>query len=126
MIKHSIKDVIEHYGGRVGTNRRTGWVKIRCPFHDDSHASATINLDKNAFNCFACGAKGDTYSIIMQEEGVEFREAVAFAERITGESNLPLSTKRSSSGGLPRRTGAEPKRCSDSSIRVRRTTINWS
>ena len=126
MEKHSIKDVIEHYGGRVGTTRRTGWVKIRCPFHDDSHASATLNLDKNAFNCFACGMKGDTYSIIMQEEGVAFREAVAFAEGITGESNLPLSTKRSSSGGIPRRTGIESNGRTDGSIRLRRTTINWS
>ena len=64
-----------------------------CPFHDDSHASATVNLDENAFNCFGCGVKGDTYSIIMEQEGIDFREAITFAERITGESNGELRSK---------------------------------
>lgn len=31
-------------------------VKVLCPFHDDTHPSASINVEKNLFHCFVCGA----------------------------------------------------------------------
>jgi len=102
--KHSIQQVLEHYGGSI-YRERYGWQKMRCPFHDDSHASATVNTEENAFNCFGCGIKGDTYSIIMQEEGVEFVEAIKIAERITGQSSSTLRksyTKRGAISGESR------------------------
>ena len=34
------------------------WRKTICPFHDDSRPSLGVNMDKGAFKCFACGAKG--------------------------------------------------------------------
>lgn len=36
-------------------------VKVRCPLHDDEKASASINIDKGVFKCYAgsCGASGD-------------------------------------------------------------------
>ena len=49
MEKHSIAPILEHYGGKTIPDRY-GWQKIKCPFHDDSHASATVNLEENAFN----------------------------------------------------------------------------
>jgi hypothetical protein len=118
MEKHSIQPVLEHYGGRVRNNFR-GWRKMICPFHDDSHASATVNLDENAFNCFGCGVKGDTYSIIMEQEGIDFREAITFAERITGEGYKPLPKGHKSSGGIPRRTGTYSAGRSHSETRIR-------
>lgn len=36
--------------------RRRGLVG--CPFHDDGHASLSVDLDRGLFNCFGCGAKG--------------------------------------------------------------------
>ena len=34
------------------------WRKTICPFHEDSRPSLVVNMDKGAFKCFACGAKG--------------------------------------------------------------------
>ena len=31
-------------------------VKVLCPFHDDTHPSASINVEKNVFHSCVCGA----------------------------------------------------------------------
>jgi DNA primase len=113
--KHSIQSILEHYGATV--RDREGWAKLRCPFHDDGHASATVNVEENAFNCFGCGVKGDTYSIIMEQERVGFREAVKIAEGITGKSSTTLrasgaksrSVSRNERDNLTRRAYSPPR-----------------
>lgn len=101
--KPDITTILEYYGARVPT--RSGWAKLKCPFHDDSHASAAVNLKENIFKCHGCQYKGDAYAIIMQKEGVGFREAVTFAKGIFDQSGKVLPQRTTRSGGLPRRTG---------------------
>ena len=48
----NIRQVIEHYGIRIGRNN-----KFKCVFHNDKHPSASIKNDY--FHCFVCGAGGD-------------------------------------------------------------------
>lgn len=31
---------------------------VRCCFHDDSHASLSVDLESGLFNCFGCGERG--------------------------------------------------------------------
>lgn len=100
--KPDISVVLEYYGANIRTRR--GWHSIKCPFHDDSHASASVSLDENAFTCFACQIKGDAYGIIMKREGVQFNEAVNIAKRIFDQSGKALPQRITRSGGLPRRT----------------------
>ena len=38
--KPELEAVLTHYG--IDTPERSGWVKIKCPLHDDSHASALL------------------------------------------------------------------------------------
>lgn len=35
----------------------TGEIPVRCPFHDDSSASASLNLQRGKFNCHAAGCE---------------------------------------------------------------------
>lgn len=102
MEKPDISVILEHYGATVPTRR--GWFSIKCPFHDDRHNSATVNLDENAFCCFACQTKGDGYAIIMQKEGVKFREAISITEGIFNKSGKVLPQRTTRSRGIPRRT----------------------
>lgn len=44
--------------------------KVRCPFHNDSHASASFNSDKGLFICYACGEKANSRRIAEQTNGV--------------------------------------------------------
>ncbi len=76
-----IVEVLKHYGATM--NRTTGQVNIKCPFHDDTHSSASFNTRENIFNCFACGMQGNSLQIIARQERVSIHEAKSFAEGIT-------------------------------------------
>lgn len=101
MEKPDITVILEHYGARVPTRR--GWFSMKCPFHDDRHNSASANRDENVFCCFACQIKGDGYAIIMQKEGVQFREAISIAKGIFDASGKVLPQRATRSRGIPRR-----------------------
>lgn len=34
------------------------WSQTRCCFHEEKHASLSVNLISGAYKCFACGAAG--------------------------------------------------------------------
>ena len=38
----------------------------RCPFHDDKKASLSINMDRGVYNCHACGATGNAYTMAKE------------------------------------------------------------
>ena len=86
MEKPSIEEYLNYLGAEIPA-RGSGWRKMKCCFHIDSHASAAVNYDKNAFVCHGCGVKGDTYSLIMEKEGMNFSEAKQFAEKFSTASN---------------------------------------
>jgi len=87
--KHSIAEYLKYIGANLPTGGR-GWRKMKCPFHDDSHASAAINYDENRFKCFGCGAQGDVYDLIMYRQGGNYIEAIQFAESISLTGNRPV------------------------------------
>lgn len=67
---------------------------VKCPFHDDSHASATVHGGKGIFNCFTCGANGDALKLIMDNEGVDFGGAIRFIEEVLGCTTGSASGQR--------------------------------
>ena len=46
--------------------------KALCPFHDDHHASLSFSVRRNTFRCFACGAHGNTISLVEKVLGKPF------------------------------------------------------
>ena len=98
-----IVSVLKHYGANI--TRSTGQVNVKCPFHNDSHASASFNTRENIFNCFACGMQGNSIQIIAKQERCDIREAKSIAEGITGESNQQVRGKHLSGGRLPSKQG---------------------
>lgn len=103
--KPAIDAIVKHYGGQLPYGRQ-GWVKMKCPFHDDSHASAAINIKENAYKCFACGVQGDSYDLVMHEEGVNFVKAKQLAERISPTSSENVRSGRNTSRGVSKRARA--------------------
>jgi len=68
---------IEQVAARYGEVRKSGAnYTMRCPFHDDHHPSLTLNPLRQTFKCFACGASGDVITLVMKQEGCDFKEAV--------------------------------------------------
>lgn len=54
-----------------------------CPFHDDYHASFSVNIEKNYWNCFAGCGGGSIIDFWMKWNGCDFTNAVKeLAERL--------------------------------------------
>lgn len=98
MAKPDIRLVLEHYGLERELPEAYNWRPVRCVFHDEKNASASYisHDDSQGFNCHACGVSGDSISVIEKVEGLDFKEAMALAEQITGESfqSGPATPKR--------------------------------
>lgn len=48
----------------------------RCPFHADS--SPSLDVRKNFYFCYGCGAKGDVIDFVMKTKFLSFKEAVNY------------------------------------------------
>src|SRR6185369_9952005 len=85
---YPIVPVIEALKGvTLGFGEGRGWTSVRCPFHPDSDASASINTTLQVFNCHADDCPtGTATQIIMQWEQVSYAEAKQRAETISGAS----------------------------------------
>ena len=110
MEKPSIEEYL-HYIGADTPAVGNGWRKMKCPFHHDSHASAAVNFDKNAFICHGCGVKGDTFSLIMYKEGGDYREAVKFATSVLTTGNTEIRGKDRNSNRLSSKPSTLGRRC---------------
>lgn len=62
-------EVLSHYG--IEQKGRGKQVKIICPFHDDHKPSCGVNLEKQVYNCFACGAGGNALDFVAHMEGLD-------------------------------------------------------
>lgn len=78
-IKQRIKERVnlaDWIGGIVKLTGGPVEFKGRCPFHDDSTPSFTVNVEKRFFHCFGCGASGDIFAFVMMRTGLGFVEAL--------------------------------------------------
>lgn len=98
---YPIDAILGHYGWELPHLGGTGWQKVRCHEHDDTHASATINLDLGAVKCFGCDFHGDAIAVIRLKEGCTYREAVRIAEGIAGGNGRPVRRTDQPGGRLP-------------------------
>ena len=107
--------VLKHYGANI--LRASGQVNVKCPFHNDSHASASFNTKNNIFNCFACGMQGNSIQIIAKQERCDIREAKSIAEGITGEVHTQVRGEYNSGRRLPSKSGHNKRGGNSGSIR---------
>ena len=50
----------------------------RCPFHDDSSPSMSINENLGLYKCFGCQEAGDIVTFVQKSRNLDFRSAVEF------------------------------------------------
>ena len=81
----TISRVLIHYGFEKVPDHG-GDKSIKCVFHGDRHNSGCVNPDKGLYYCFTCGVKGDSISIVREQENCDFSTAVRLVEEITGAS----------------------------------------
>lgn len=65
---------------------RHGEHPMKCPVHEDSIASASVNREKGMWYCHACGAGGGAVSLVVALESVDFPEARRIVNGLVGGS----------------------------------------
>ena len=58
-----------------------------CPFHGEKTPSFHAENRKGRYHCFGCGASGDHFTFLVEQEGLSFPEAVA---QLAQDAGLPL------------------------------------
>ncbi len=80
-------DIVELVGRSLELRRQGNHFVAPCPWHDDQHPSLQVNPDRQSWRCWVCNIGGDVFSFVMQNEGVNFREAL---EILAEQANVPL------------------------------------
>lgn len=66
--------------------------KCKCPFHNpDLHPSLSLDMKRNRYHCFACGAKGDVIDLVMKVANISFRQACQW---LASDSNIYIDNSR--------------------------------
>lgn len=115
--RHRLADVARRSGIDAG---RTGRVMISCPTptHLDSTPSAQLDLDRDRYHCFGCGAGGDVIDWVRDIEQVDTATAVAILEsqqpiNAVFAPRIPLQTRSSSRPDPPRLDRTSPDRIAE-------------
>lgn len=82
----SFDQIHKYFENRLGKSLPThDKIPVRCPFHDDKTASATVFLSGNGgFNCQGCAAKGNIFQFEMLFSKCSMSEAKANISAMTG------------------------------------------
>lgn len=93
-------DILDVIGGYITVKRAGSGYKALCPFHKEKTPSFVINQARQSYHCFGCGAGGDVFKFVMQQEGVDFMTSMRMlADRagisinLSGESTQARSDK---------------------------------
>ena len=58
--------------------------QFKCPFHDDSHASANVNITTGLWFCHACNEGGSPIDFVMKRDHVPVKDAMLVVGRAAG------------------------------------------
>lgn len=90
----NIVDVV----GRVVELKKAGAnYKGLCPFHSEKTPSFMVNEEKQIFNCFGCGEKGDVIKFVESYYKIPFMEAV---EKICNEYGIKMPERSSNKSNI--------------------------
>ena len=71
--KLDIAEFIKQYVNLIPAGKN---FKGPCPFHKEKTPSFMVNVDRQIWHCFGCGAGGDIFGFLMKFENLEFIEAL--------------------------------------------------
>src|SRR6476619_5177961 len=88
----TLETLLRHYHVEL---QRSGKDQYRgcCPIHGgDGQDAFHVNLDRNIFHCFACGAGGTVLDFVAAMEGCTLFDAAQRLQSMTGSSTPLTST----------------------------------
>lgn len=77
-------DITDIISSRL-TLRKTGQnYSALCPFHNEKSPSFSVNPSKQFYYCFGCGAGGNAISFVMENDHLDFIEAIELLAKDAG------------------------------------------
>lgn len=58
-----------------GKNVTAGWIQLNCPYCPDPSFHLGVS-ERNLFNCWRCGTKGDIFKLVMDLQGISYYTAI--------------------------------------------------
>lgn len=86
-------NIVDVIGREVNLKKAGANYKGLCPFHSEKTPSFMVNEEKQIFNCFGCGQKGDVIKFVQSYYKLPFMEAV---ERLAGEYGITMPERHHS------------------------------
>jgi len=105
-------DIVEVIGRYVTLKRAGSNYKGLCPFHGEKTPSFNVNIDRQIFHCFGCGAGGDVIAFLMRQENLTFPEAL---RSLAGELGI----------AIPETAGGEPSGVADALYRANEVAFGF-
>ncbi|MEM6978029.1 MAG: DNA primase [Planctomycetota bacterium] len=72
----SATDIVDVIGRDLELRPQGRNFVARCPFHNDTKPSMTVNPARQSWKCWVCDIGGDVFSYVMQREGLDFPSAL--------------------------------------------------
>ncbi len=86
-------DIVDLVGESYELRRQGRNYVCRCPWHDDSRPSLTVNQERQSWRCWVCDIGGDIFSFVMKRDGVDFREALQMLAERAGVNIAPANSR---------------------------------
>jgi DNA primase len=80
-------DVVEEIGLVVALQKTGKSFKGLCPFHNERTPSFYVFAETQNWHCFGCHEGGDVFSFVQKQQGLEFRDALAY---LAEKAGVPL------------------------------------
>lgn len=92
IINNPIERIMASYGVEVSTRTPNGFM-VRCPFHEDSNPSLSVDTAKGLFHCHGCKVAGSVIDFVRLKENISPGEAMRkLAPEATTQRFTPTPT----------------------------------
>ena len=86
-------DIVDLIGSRYELRRQGRNFATLCPWHPDTRPSLQIDPNRQTWKCWVCDIGGDVFNFLMQDEGLNFPEAL---RKLAERAGIVLQTKEHS------------------------------
>lgn len=89
-----ISDYIRSQGVKLTGGSGGKW-KGLCPFHNESNPSFTVSDQFQNYRCFSCGASGDLLRYVIEQQHIDFMEAL---KQLAEDKGIELDIEKKDDG----------------------------
>src|SRR5690242_5254917 len=112
----TFEPILAHY--QLAYRIRGDQAVLRCPFHNDTEPSLSINLREKIWQCFGCRAKGNILDFMALKENTPLPKAAALIDEIchlgltmndpARRATMPVDESKRAKTGKGRSTRSKP------------------